>query len=436
MSPPRRSWNWLLGLTLVAAVLPEAVMARDATYTVKPGDNLDDLARRYLVPSRTWRDLKARNRIAEPLLLRPGSVLAIPEEWLKLEPQSAELTAFRGSLDISVAAKARVAQVGMRLPQRSTLSTRTRSFASLTLPDGSVLSVLPDSTVRITTLASLSLTGGLVRLIDVDTGRLQSTVTPAKRIDDSFRVRTPLAIASVRGTVFRTVFDQAAGTSRVELLKGSVAVTGGGDVLLGPGEGVAVSNGQLGEARKLLAAPQLVRPGQLQDGERLHFTIQGEGGAARWHLVVAADAGFIEQLDETTVNAPQADLAGLPDGTYFVRATAISAEGFEGLARDYSFRRERYGFAASLGIDKQGAIPVYHFRWQPPPGGKGRFRFVLRNAAAGGLPLVDEPALTASEIRLSALPAGTYRWSVARWIEEDGEPILKWDEEHELVVAR
>jgi LysM repeat protein len=49
------------------------------THQVQVGDTLDRIASRYYGDSTRWRDIATVNAIADPLDLRPGSYLAIPE---------------------------------------------------------------------------------------------------------------------------------------------------------------------------------------------------------------------------------------------------------------------------------------------------------------------------------------------------------------------
>lgn len=49
------------------------------THTVGPGDTLDRIAATYYGDATNWRVIAAANGIVDPLALRPGSVLAIPD---------------------------------------------------------------------------------------------------------------------------------------------------------------------------------------------------------------------------------------------------------------------------------------------------------------------------------------------------------------------
>ena len=49
------------------------------THQVQVGDSLDRIAARYYGDSTQWRAIASANGIADPLALRPGRLLAIPE---------------------------------------------------------------------------------------------------------------------------------------------------------------------------------------------------------------------------------------------------------------------------------------------------------------------------------------------------------------------
>ncbi len=49
------------------------------THQVQPGETLDRIAARYYADAGRWRQLAAANGITDPLSLRPGTILMIPE---------------------------------------------------------------------------------------------------------------------------------------------------------------------------------------------------------------------------------------------------------------------------------------------------------------------------------------------------------------------
>ena len=61
-----------------AQASPPAPLGDEVAHIVKEGDTLEGLARDYLAAPRQWQQLQARNKVADPRRLQPGSVIWIP----------------------------------------------------------------------------------------------------------------------------------------------------------------------------------------------------------------------------------------------------------------------------------------------------------------------------------------------------------------------
>jgi hypothetical protein len=127
----------------------------------------------------------------------------------------------------------------------------------------------------------------------------------------------------------------------------------------------------------------------------------------------------------------------VPDGAYFLRLTALSADGLEGLDTVYSFVRARNevgGFGA-LG-QGDGSDTGYLFRWEAEGGGDAAFRFQLREEGAQTPPLVDETGLETPEITVTGLPSGIYAWRVRATRTFQGQTVETWSEPQQLRIGR
>lgn len=106
--------------------------------------------------------------------------------------------------------------VGMQLPVGSTVRTGINSYAILLFPGGHKATLAPRSTLILTevdrTKTALELTGGKVRNF---VRRLQPT--------EKFEIKTPIVVASVRGTDFMVSYDET-GFVDVDVFKGKVSV--------------------------------------------------------------------------------------------------------------------------------------------------------------------------------------------------------------------
>ena len=223
---------WLMLLMLLAGGLalaePAAAQARDddaIVYTVRRGDTLIALARDYMLRETDWREVQRINRVADPYKLPIASQLSLPIRLLRSRPASATVAAFRGQALASVAnAPLRSVAMGQVLGEGARVTTGPASSLSLSLTDGSVITLPSNSALRIGRLRKLLITDSIDYDLTLETGSARSRVTPFRNRDDRFRLRNPIAVSAVRGTDFRTHFDAGTETSRSELIEGGIAL--------------------------------------------------------------------------------------------------------------------------------------------------------------------------------------------------------------------
>ncbi|MBI4423185.1 MAG: FecR domain-containing protein [Elusimicrobia bacterium] len=193
----------------------------------------------------------------------------------------------------------RISKTPFGLRPGDTVRTAGSASAVVVLGDRSELALGPR--------AELSLEADRPQLVSLflALGKLVATVTPRRGRD--FRVRTTVAVASVRGTVFAVEAKSAAETV-TEVRDGLVAVQGvsegrllGDEVLLHPGELVGVVNGEVGAPQLIRsslprprAAPagaeRAARPQALPPGPELKAALAREIGAQRLRESVQASA--------------------------------------------------------------------------------------------------------------------------------------------------
>ncbi|HET6523567.1 FecR family protein [Sphingopyxis sp.] len=432
-------------LCLVAAPgLPAAAQGREARgaevvlYRVKAGDNLYDLAGRYLTRIESHAAVQRLNAISDPRRLRPGSLIRIPRSLLRHEPLRAVVQSYRGTVIVQRGAARQAVAVGMRLGEGDLLETAEKSFVSLRLPDDSTVAMPSHSSVRIQRLRRTLLGGSIDRLFAIVKGRANATVTPMTDPGSRFDMSTPLAVSAVRGTEFRMSFDPGARRTTTEVTEGKVAfepaiegsAAPAGAQLVTTGFGIATD---LAAPVALLSPPDLLRPGRVQDEDRLRFELRPVDGAVRYHIQVSRDAGFLELLDDAEAAAPLVDLEPLANGTYFVRATAIDARGLEGMPATYGFERRLNRVEASVEGTQAGRHREYLFRWRTPDAPRAQYRFQLFSASAID-PIVDETGLASTTFVVADLPEGSYRWRVMTLKFAEGRPYDSWSTFQELRV--
>jgi hypothetical protein len=422
---------------LVAALLlawPAAASAAlvgepPAQYVVKAGDTLYELAANYLLRPADASTVRRLNRIANPRRLGIGRVLLIPAELLRSEPITGQLVAYSGQVTVQGPGSGPL-RLGMPVAEGYELATGPNAFLTVELPDGSRVSLPSQSRARFVRLRRILLTGAVQREIRLEEGRAHSIVTPMPNPASRFRVVTPTAVSAVRGTDFRVRHDPAAQQSTLEVLEGRVeeasAMAPSAGVETPAGYGAVVAGGVVSPRIKLLPAPVLQAPGQLQDEATVAFTLDPVATAIGYQAQIARDAGFIDLVAEVTATEPRLLFQGVPNGTFFVRLTARDGEGLEGLPSTYAFERRLNTLDLDPPSVVAGARRQYLFKWRSGGGGSESFRFVLSRRPDGGEAVIDTPGLSQPEIVVTDLPPGAYYWRVFVVRREDQRLFEKW----------
>lgn len=404
----------------VASASPVNPVSTDGSsviYSVKPGENLYALARKYLLRTDDYRAVQKFNHIANAQRVPVGTQLRVPVALLRATPLTARLTAFHGAVRLNVDNRDVAPVLGMELATGAVVETGADGFVSLTLPNGSRTSIPTRSRLRIVNLRRFLLTNEIDYDLGVEAGKVETRATHIRPGDGSFRVRTPRAVAAVRGTEFRVGLDDD--RSLAEVLDGTVA-TGAKDGLAQPitkGFGAVVSSDGKLASEALLVPPVLVQPGRVQVDPLVRLTLAEVPGAKAYHVQIAADAGFSEGIAEARGVGPTFDLADIPNGALFVRVSAFAASGLEGMAQTYAMRRVLTGLSASAAADTDGM----RFKWSGSGEGRRTYHFQLVREDRRAVPVVDEPGLVADQIVLRELGPGTYLWRVGvRQVAADG----------------
>lgn len=368
---------------------------------------------------------RKKNRITDPYAVPIGKTISIPRNVLAFNLADARFVAVRGT----VLSGTSQASVGQKLREGATITTGPSSFATLVLSDGSHVSLPSNSDVRIRRLRTYHLGGSVDFDFDILKGGARSTVTKKKSLDDRFRVRTPRVVSAVRGTDFQTRIDPVSNRDFAEVVEGALAVSvGNGASALTEGNGLAVADDRRVIKEALPPPPNVPGAGKVQADRIVTFATEPR---VPTRFTIGADSSFIEQVADVISTDGSARIADLPNGSYFVRARAISANGIQGVPATYAFKRRLNGVTAAVGKDDEG----YVFRWASEGGGTTNFHFQLFTNAQAGAPLVDEAGLSGDRIIISDLPLGTYRWRVAVVQYLEGEVSINWTPFEALTVS-
>jgi len=303
-----------------------AVSAQDWLYTVRPDDRLWALADKFCGDPSRWQALAQYNQLANSTDLQVGSQLKIPLDWLIEQPAVVQLVYFRGDVRVVTNSVEQMAIRGHQMIVGSVLTTGADSYANIRFADGSSMQIGPDSEVAFDTLSAFRDTGMVDSRIRINRGSSNSTVEPQRGPGSVYRISTPLGVAAVRGTRFRTRADGE--ISFVETTEGAVefiAPGGSSDIDLGYGLKAAASGVSIEE---LLPAPELA-PEPVYDNN----------GAVSWEPLKKADEYIVriyaspamqQVIAQAKVPEPEYQLAGLGDGSYAFGVRAVAASGLQG----------------------------------------------------------------------------------------------------------
>ena len=405
-------------------------------YTIQTGETLSALGMRYFRRPGDYLRVQQFNSIARDRHIPVGRVILIPLEVLRSEPAEARVAGFRGAVRIAWRGPEAAAAVGQPVGEGAEIFTGVNAFVRIRLPDGGHISLPSNSRVRIERLRTVLLTGATDQDFRLDTGRVETRAAPV-RPGGSFQVTTPVAVAAVRGTEFRSAYFPGTVSAATSVVEGAVAVrVTEGETIAQAGQGVVVSKDGA-RLLPLLAPPELPDTQLVQVGEAVTFRPAPIPGAAFYRARLAADAGMIDVFAEQDSDAEGViSFPDVADGQYFVRLTGGAPEGLEGQASSFAFLRARTGIG-TLATSASGVGPerAYLFRWEAEGDGPGEFRFQLRSADPDMPPVFDLAGLTEARVSLTGLEPGTYSWRVRITRYLSGRRLDVWSEPQQLRIG-
>lgn len=424
-------------LCLFAPVLALAAHASVAnaketlSYKVARGDTLYDLASQHFINPRDWVAVAKANAIANPRHLRVGSTLVIPKRYLRFRALDAELISFRGNLSIkSASGNSQQVRLGTTVGEGATITTAKNSFASFELSGAGTVALPSVTAVRIDRLRQYSLGNHVERRLILLNGRADVNASGARKSknDEILQIRTRRATAAIRGTQFSIAHED--GGDALSVHEGIVAFEAaaenetsegakeqsGQEFAVDAGFGSIARDSGIEGRVALLPKSDLLEAGRIRTEAAARFESTPVDGAATYRFTFGLDASLVETIAEQESTDGAVAVPDLPDGTIYVRISAISAEGVEGQRRVYAVRRlfSEVSAAASLGDDQST-----QFRWRSA-GASGPARLIISRDQELSAPLVDLPNIETSEISIQRLNPGTYYWVVESRIVDNG----------------
>ncbi len=416
---PHRSGKRLPRCIWMALLLTGYAQAgtADWIYTVRQGDTLIGVSNSYLARARDWVKLQKINGVKNPRQLPPGLQLRIPVELLKLQQTVAEVMRVQGVAEVihATGGASLAIEAGASLQAGDQIRTGSDSNLTLRFADGSRLMVMANSRLTLATMAAYGKSGVTDTRTRLQSGQVETQVTPLRGPAARYEIITPVIAVGVRGTDFRVSADTA-NVSRSEVLHGEVAVQGEGKPFPVP-----AGFGTLAEAGKppsppiaLQKAPDLSKVAALLQRVPLRFRWATMDGAASYRAQVFADPDFQNLLLDGAFKTNEAKWPDLPDGNYFLRVRAIDAQGLEGLNAEHAFtlkarpeppfvsapadKGKLYGDQAQFQWTKSEKAEAYHFQ--------------LASNPEFSSPIADLASLKNLQHTITLTP-GDYYWRIA-----------------------
>ncbi|MBP6366359.1 MAG: FecR domain-containing protein [Nitrosomonas sp.] len=321
------------GLLLMA--LSVAVAAEEWIYKVRPGDNLWNLTERHLKSMDYAQGLQQINNIRNPYVIPPGTHLRIPIAWVKmLDEVSAQVISVHGTVMLQRGSQQSMPiEMGMQLLAGDEIRSAEDAFVTIEFADKSLLRVQENTQLRLENMRILGDQGLFDTLIDLREGRTESSVPSKSEKGIRFRIKTPPAITSVRGTDFRVGATEGKSVTSSEVLTGMVEIEGGKKQVKVPaGFGAVTAQDKPPMSPvKLLPPPDLSETNHYYQKLPLVIQFNALSGAQAYRAQIAIDRNFRNLWSEfTTASLPFRD-GNIPDGDYWLRVRGIDRLQIEGM---------------------------------------------------------------------------------------------------------
>jgi hypothetical protein len=321
----------LLGLSVFFSLQSSA---GDWGYSVRPGDTLWSICENYTNHNNCWLELAEHNQIDKPRQLSTGTLILIPIEWLKQAPVAAKAVYVFGEVVFSTGHEPLAELISGQSLRMGSKVVVGQGSVTLLFADGATLVLSANSELIIDSSSAIKQARSQFIEVSLPRGEVQVNV-PKRMPRTQFRIKTPTAVAAVRGTKFRVVttvpsIEGESGDTRSEVLEGVVGVSSNNESQdVTAGHGVSTVGGQgLSEQAVLIAAPRWNR--SCNDPGFVEWQLSLS--ASQYRLALMEDNVSVDQVISTViVEGSNYVFKGLEDGCYQVKVNAVDSQGYNGL---------------------------------------------------------------------------------------------------------
>ncbi|MBS1174976.1 MAG: hypothetical protein H6R05_1107 [Burkholderiaceae bacterium] len=211
------------------------------------------------------------------------------------------------------------------------IRTGAQSFATLQTKNDTFLTIASNTDLVLSNIKQSPIQ------LELSQGNVESLVTKQKATErkSNYQIKTPAVTLSVRGTRFKVMHSQNSGNTNVSVEDGLVAVqlrqACGQPVLLGEGKGAVASPTYI-HVKDMLSEPVDIALSPVEKSKTLEVSAKPVLNAVLYRVQASLDESALLVVKEAHGTTPKLVLEGLDNGYYFVRLSAIDANGVEGFS--------------------------------------------------------------------------------------------------------
>lgn len=407
----------LLGLWLA---LIHAAQADEWIYRIQQGDNLWNLTERHLTHLKFVVPLQRLNQIQNPYQIPPGTEIRIPIKWTRQQSSSALVIRVFGEARLRRPGLAQSLPVvdGMQIFPGDAISTADDTYVTFEFADQSRLRLQDNSELRFERLEILGDKAVVGTEIDLQKGRTESVVPKHLPLNSRFRIITPSAVSSVRGTDFRAGVNNDH-TSVSEVLDGIVHVSNQHHSVKVPdGFGVAVEpNSRILHSVPLLPSPDLSSTPSIYERIPINIPVAPLLGATGYRAQIALDENFVQLISDFDTASLPIRGGELPDGDYWLLIRGRDQYGIEGYEAKRSIRINARPEPPFVMVPQNDSIVENQnpeLQWALQPEIAHYIIVITHKNSDFSTPLVYVPEVKGNRYTLNqSLEPGDYLWKIA-----------------------